>query len=435
MKKIIVVVILLLSTWLVLFPSTTLASSGTCQASDMATAKDCFNKVNSGSVNAVEVTTPITCSGPNACAFSLNNINRPVSIYGTLNTNAGFTITDSNNYSILTVNNSSQVTISNLILNDTSGIHCEFWYGYFNPCYASPIVFLGGANNVVDGLTIENSRYIGLYISGSNLTVKNSKFLNNSWMGIGINQINPWAGPIVGGTPIIHIENNLFQDNASSAIDGSFSGTQDNPSIIRNNILINNHRQALFNLCGGVNGLDPCPGGQLVLEPPSTQNLIISNNIIKDGSLDLGTTGIELAGNISDLTIQNNDIHHNTGSGIYLDAGTPISNIKILNNMLYDNKWGNIHAPGANISGNCESAGCNPNAGVIPTPTPTQPSCSLKSQGDANCDGKVDMIDYYYLVQALNGGKTPPSVNLDFNGDGEIGLADRSIIVKTLHPS
>ena len=66
------------------------------------------------------------------------------------------------------------------------------------------------------------------------------------------------------------------------------------------------------------------------------------------------------------------------------------------------------------------------------TPTPTQPSCSLKRQGDANCDGKVDMTDYYYLVLALNGGETPPSVNPDFNGDGEIGLSDRSIIVKTL---
>ena len=68
----------------------------------------------------------------------------------------------------------------------------------------------------------------------------------------------------------------------------------------------------------------------------------------------------------------------------------------------------------------------------IPTPTPTQPSCSLKSQGDANCDGVVNMIDYFYLVRALNGGKIPSSVNPDFNGDGEIGLSDRSIIVKTL---
>jgi hypothetical protein len=70
----------------------------------------------------------------------------------------------------------------------------------------------------------------------------------------------------------------------------------------------------------------------------------------------------------------------------------------------------------------------------IPKPTPTQPSCSLRSQGDANCDGKVDMVDYYYLVHALNGGTLPSSVNPDFNGDGEIGLADRTIIVKTLHP-
>jgi len=76
-----------------------------------------------------------------------------------------------------------------------------------------------------------------------------------------------------------------------------------------------------------------------------------------------------------------------------------------------------------------------PTSSITSTPTPTQPnSCSLRSQGDADCDGKVDMIDYYYLVLALNGGKTPSSVNLDFNGDGQIGLSDRAIIVKTLHP-
>ena len=438
MKKTIFVVILFLSAWLVLFPSSTLASQSVCQASSMATAKDCFNKLNNGSVNAVEVTTPIACSGENACAFSLNNINRPVLIYGTPNTNAGFTITDSNNYSILTVNNSSQVTISNLILNDTSGIHCEFWYGYFNPCYAPPMVFSGGANNVIDGITIENSRYQALEISeGNNLTIKNSKFLNNSWFGIAIDNVeNNHVNPPVA----LHIENNLFQDNSTSAIGGPLSGTADNPSTIKNNVFINNHRQAIFAVCGP-NNLSPCGGGQLFIDW-YTQNLVIANNTIKDGSLDVSTAGIELTAYLSDLTIENNDIHHNTGAGIILNGGiapppcttTCNIDINILNNMVYGNAANLVGTTGTNTSGNCETAGCNPNAGVIPTPTPTQPSCSLRSQGDADCDGKVDMIDYYYLVQALNGGKTPPSVNLDFNGDGEIGLSDRAIIVKTLHP-
>jgi hypothetical protein len=365
MKKIILVVILLLFAWLALFsPPQTVASTGACQASDSATAKDCFNKVNSGSVDTVEITTQITCSGENACAFSLNNINRPVLIYGTPNTDAGFKVIDDNNYSVLEVNNSSGVTIANLLFDDTSGIRCEFWYGYHNPCFVPPIVFTGGSDNVVDEVTIQNSRYIGLNISkGNNLTIRNSKFINNSWFGVESESATA-----------LHIENNLFQDNSSSGIDGYFLGTTDTPSTIRNNILINNHRQAIFAICGPTN-LSPCSGGQLVVEALGySENLIISHNTIKDGSLDAnmgGTSGIEINTDwTKNVTIQNNDFHHNTGAGIYYfpsETGN-VSTLSVINNMAYDNTV-DIYAPGANMSGNCYSAGCNLNAGAILAPS------------------------------------------------------------------
>ena len=60
-------------------------------------------------------------------------------------------------------------------------------------------------------------------------------------------------------------------------------------------------------------------------------------------------------------------------------------------------------------------------------------SCPKKSQGDANCDGQVDSIDYFYYVAAVNGGQIPTNVNPDFNGDGEVGLSDRTIITKSLN--
>jgi hypothetical protein len=419
MKKTFFVVILLLSAWWVLFPSSTLASTNICQASNIQTLKDCFGKLNSRLADAVEITTEIVCSGDRACDFPTIAVNRPVSIYGTPNSNAGIKRTDHYDYPILKLAGSTQTTVSNLVFDDTQNRSC---YDPDTNCWGNPIDVNGSSNYVFDGITIKNSQFLGLQIDNANsVTIKNSKFLNIGWFGI-------WTG----SPQNLHIENNTFQDTHSNAILATFAGTAANPSTITNNYFINNHKIAVFYVCGS--GTDPCPGGQIVISGGSN-NLVISNNTIKDGSLNIGTTGIELNTDTSNLTIQNNDIHHNTGAGIYLNSGSGnVSNLNIVNNMIYDNSWGNIHAPGANISGNCESAGCNPNAGVIPTPTPTQSGCLLRSQGDANCDGKVDMIDYYYLVLALNGGKTPSSVNPDFNGDGEIGLADRTIIVKTLHP-
>lgn len=55
-----------------------------------------------------------------------------------------------------------------------------------------------------------------------------------------------------------------------------------------------------------------------------------------------------------------------------------------------------------------------------------------KTMGDADGNGMVNNMDYLYYVSAVNGGTIPSSVNPDFNGDGEIGFADRSIIIKSL---
>lgn len=57
---------------------------------------------------------------------------------------------------------------------------------------------------------------------------------------------------------------------------------------------------------------------------------------------------------------------------------------------------------------------------------------SKKTLGDADGNGTVNNTDYLYYVSAVNGGKIPPAINPDFNGDGEIGFADRSIIIKSL---
>ncbi len=73
---------------------------------------------------------------------------------------------------------------------------------------------------------------------------------------------------------------------------------------------------------------------------------------------------------------------------------------------------------------------------TVPTATDKTNWCRyyLRTRGDANGDGKVNRIDYFYFVSAKHGGKLPASVNIDFNGDGFISQDDRKIIMKTLKP-
>lgn len=81
---------------------------------------------------------------------------------------------------------------------------------------------------------------------------------------------------------------------------------------------------------------------------------------------------------------------------------------------------------------------CNLNATIFssaPTSTNKNNWCKtspLRTRGDADLNNAVDNTDYLYYVQAVNGGKIPPSVNPDFNGDGEVGTSDRQIVVTTL---
>lgn len=59
---------------------------------------------------------------------------------------------------------------------------------------------------------------------------------------------------------------------------------------------------------------------------------------------------------------------------------------------------------------------------------------TLRTKGNANGpdDTNIDMTDYYYYVAAINGGKIPTAVNVDFDGDGIISTLDRAIVVRSL---
>ena len=71
---------------------------------------------------------------------------------------------------------------------------------------------------------------------------------------------------------------------------------------------------------------------------------------------------------------------------------------------------------------------------ATPIPIATSIPCPKKAQGDANCDGTVNLLDYFYYVTVASGGRVPSSVNPDFNGNGTVNAEDRAIIIRTLRP-
>ncbi len=82
------------------------------------------------------------------------------------------------------------------------------------------------------------------------------------------------------------------------------------------------------------------------------------------------------------------------------------------------------------------SQGCGINGIFQSTPTADHKNAWCKryfiTKGDANGDGKATFIDYFYYLAARVGGKVPPTVNPDFNGNNLIDDIDKEIIIKSL---
>jgi|GEM_PF-5844321 len=57
---------------------------------------------------------------------------------------------------------------------------------------------------------------------------------------------------------------------------------------------------------------------------------------------------------------------------------------------------------------------------------------AAQEAGDANQDGSVTLLDYYYFVLKQAGGTLPGGVDVDFNHDGKIDSQDRQVIVDAL---
>lgn len=180
MKKILITIILV-----VIFVLTvkSVSATGLCRAADISSLKNCFNLVNNGTVDNVEITSMITCSGPNACKFVLTSSNRPVWIYGSANTDAGIKRIDNYNYFLFEIKNAAGVNISNLHIDENVSGNCLWTYPQMQ-C-SSPIHIESSNNVTLRSFKIDYAKAMGVEIlSSNNVTIRSSTFNNTRVAGI-----------------------------------------------------------------------------------------------------------------------------------------------------------------------------------------------------------------------------------------------------------
>ena len=68
-------------------------------------------------------------------------------------------------------------------------------------------------------------------------------------------------------------------------------------------------------------------------------------------------------------------------------------------------------------------------SGATPTPTIGDVFCTQKSQGDADCNGKVDLADFEIFRKEFTGSLSTKTA--DFNNDGLVNITDFEIWRKT----
>jgi len=355
-------------------------SSAVCKASDPSSLTVCLAKAETdSSITQIEITKQITCTNKTECSFNLTQRNKPLTIFGTPNTGAGFKRITNYDYPLFVVGNLYEpdakkrkevrdVTIKDLIFDDTTA-SCDFITKTMDVCN-SPIVLVTLINPVLDNITILHAKAHGIQIRNVfNLVLKNSKIVDSDGDGVWFDSALPPGCSVdfenyklcpIDDTKIstiVQIENNLFAENKIAAVEVYASANAQYPSSIKGNLFVHNHRDSQYLFCPIANpskGIlaGHCPGGQLVIS--RSKHMIVEENVIRDGKIDavdpikgttyhqqgLLATGIELSDTIEHITIKNNKIYNNTGAGIFADyvgEKYKVGSVNIFWNMVYGN--------------------------------------------------------------------------------------------------
>ncbi len=169
------------------------------------------------------------------------------------------------------------------------------------------LISITGTDVEVQHCTIQNSRYIGIGITGENVSINNSYFTQ---LGSPVQSAEQGSAIWVGErAKNIKITDNRFENNRWSGI-----YFMPNTGVISFNEFINNKESAVFVNHHG-------------------RNIRISNNVIRGQKRsNISGSGLEIGGH--NVQIENNSISYCASDGISL---TDCSDVTILNNVIFNN--------------------------------------------------------------------------------------------------
>jgi hypothetical protein len=320
-----------------------------CEVKDVATLKDCVQQAKEGKYNLIKVSAIVECTSKEDCAVDLSNIDTSLKIYGINNTDTGFKRTEQFDYSLFTFKNSKNFVIGSFLIDDSSQGNCS---ALGSPCPPA-IVVENSSNNTIDQLRTRGVKNTGVSIaSSSNIVIKNSVFQASQNHGVIVTNGDSKSADI-------HLEQNTFTDNSANAL---VFAASDGANSITKNTFQHNHREAIYGECTGI-----CNASQLHIMP-NTKNILIANNTIGGGIIDLYNpfglyaSGIEIApDSVENATVQCNTISTNTGNGIVIPNRTASSKpINIKQNTIFDNGINfNVATTSADqVRDNCFDASC-----------------------------------------------------------------------------
>jgi len=317
-----------------------------CQATDVISLRMCVARLRSGNADLLRIDGVILCSGPDACRIDLEGV-RDLTIFGGTPA-SGLRRVDSYTSPLVDLNGASNVTVANLTLDEgpeapaCDPVRVNGVYTY--PCQ-STIAIERAERITLDRVRLHNAKNHGVTVSASrDVVIKNSEIVNAAVFGV-------WTGSSAAtATTKLLIENNSIADVRSNGLYLSFTDS----ATVRRNTFRHNHRVALFEVCGG-----RCSGGQIdVLEDT---NLSIDSNRIVDGVIDRDDAvaqawGIEMNGNLRNVTIANNEIANNRGAGIVATLGAMnLENVAVTRNRLYRNgvAFAGMEGTSIRVADNC----------------------------------------------------------------------------------
>lgn len=298
-----------------------------CNARDPASFKDCIVQAQQIAMPFIKIIAPIICTSRNDCTFEMKNINTSLRISPTSPENK-FIRQNDFGYTLLTIENSSNIELSGLGFEDQGSSGCPL--GTTCPPF---FVIKNSSKIQMDRLSFLKTQGTSLAISESRtISILDSTFKDSFKTGLEVASQNFTQG--------LKIEGNLFEDNSGSALIYQAQSLNPASSIISNRF-INNHSKGAYSSC-----VYPCTGAQIKIFGP-TANLRISNNTISGGvdsafdSLGLYSSGIEIGGqDVGTTLVYCNEVSSNRGSGIVQSppfrntSGVAVSENKIWGNGL-----------------------------------------------------------------------------------------------------